>query len=104
MRREAQREAQPRGGHEEGLGLSPPALGIVANPGARVHSSMEQHRAETEQKTAPIFGMASGKAAWLQGKDLEEGMRMDTDLRNGLRNISLCSLTTLNNRNHCLGR
>lgn len=66
------------------------ALETGANPGANVHSSMDQHRAEPEQSTGPIFwGVISGKAAWLQGKGLGEGMRMDTDLRNGLRNISL---------------
>lgn len=52
----------------------------------------------------PFLGMTSGKAAWLQGKDLGEEMTMDTDHRNGLRKVSLCSLTTLNYKNNCLGR
>lgn len=52
----------------------------------------------------PFFGMTSGKAAQLQGKDEREGMRMDTDHSNELRNASLGSLTTLNNRNNCLER
>lgn len=47
----------------------------------------------------PFFGITSGKAAWLQGKDLREGIRMEADLIHRLRNISLCSLATLNNRN-----
>lgn len=75
-----------------------------ASPGASADSSMDQHRAEPEQHTGPIFGMKSGKAARLQGKDVREGMRMDTDHSNGLRNASLGSLTTLNNRNNCLER
>lgn len=81
-----------------------PALGTGANPGASVHSSMDQHRAEPEQTTGPIFWGDVWESSMVQGKDLGEGMRMDTDLRNGLRNISLCSLTTLNDSNNCLGR
>lgn len=48
--------------------------------------------------SVPFFGITSGKAAWLRGKDFGEGMRMDADLSHGIRNISLCSLATLNNR------
>lgn len=47
----------------------------------------------------PFFGITSGKAAWLEGKDFGEGLRVDADLSHGLRNISLCSLATSNNRN-----
>lgn len=50
----------------------------------------------------PFFGITSVKAAWLQGKDFGEGMRMDAGLNHGLRNNSLCFLATLNNRNDVL--
>ena len=47
----------------------------------------------------PFFGITSGKAAWLQGKDFGEEMRMDADPSRRLRNISPCSLATLSSRN-----
>lgn len=86
-------------------GAEAPSPGDGSKPWCQVLTAPWTSTGQSQSSTlVPFFGMTSGKAAQLQGKDVREGMRIDTDHGNGLRNASLGSLTTLNNRNNCLER